>query len=265
MINPFRYLLAFIRFIILITSLAVVLIPYILLTKTFVTNTPKLAFRMRRFWVHIACFILGIRVKFEGEMPNINALVVSNHRSFCDPLIVSKRVNAYVIAKAEVAKLPLISTGAQMTGIIYVQRDNKSSRYQVREKMVEVLLAGQSVMVYPEGTTNPNKQALPYKKGTFEEAAKNNIPILPLVIEYKAEKDIWYHGNIFVHYFQQFGYLTTDCRCVIGPLIKANEGSELHQLTEEWTAKTITRIHNEWDSFYSTHQTILDENPEKQN
>lgn len=252
MINPLGIILASLRAIILILSLLIVLPPYIIITSVFIENTPKRAFWIRRQWVRFAKVVLGIIVTSEGKASDRHALYICNHRSFSDPLILAGLVDTYVIAKAEVAQLPLISKGAEMTGVIYVQRDDKNSRTAVRERMVEVLLEGKNVLVYPEGTTNNGLFPLPYKKGTFIEAAKNNIPVVPVVLEYKKEKDLWYKSSMVKHHFKQFGRLTTRCKVIIGPPMYDEDGLALSEKAENWTRENILDIHRNWNSYFTT-------------
>ena len=150
--NPFAILLALLRIILLVLSLIVFLVPYILYAKIFGT-TEKQAFKLRRNWVALAKVILGISLEVEGSPAEETALYVSNHRSFADPLIQARYINSYVIAKAEVSNIPLIGKGAELTGVIYVERGNNKSRSAVRETMVKNLLSGKNVMVYPEAVS----------------------------------------------------------------------------------------------------------------
>lgn len=251
MYNPIYILFASLRAVILIISLIIVVPSYLLLMKLGYENTPSRAFKLRRTWVSFARFILGISCTVKGKPYEGTALYVCNHRSFSDPLLLVGYVDAYVIAKAEVSNLPLIGKGAEMTGVIYVKRENKNSRTAVRERMVEVLLEGKNVIVYPEGTTNGNMKTLPYKKGTFSEAAINEIPVVPVVLEYKRRKNLWFKTGMFTHHFKQFGRLTTSCFMEIGPAMRNADGLKLAEEVEEWTNKKILEIHSTWNSDFN--------------
>ncbi len=227
--------------------LIIVVIPYVLLSR-FIDNTPERAFFIRRQWVKVARYIMGLKITYEPRDHSKPVLYVCNHRSFSDPLVFARHLEAFVIAKAEVANLPLISTGAELTGIIYVKRDDKKSRTAVREKMIEVLLSGQNVLVYPEGTTNGSKTTLPYKAGTFLEAAKHNISIVPVVQEYKSPKDLWVNSGMVAHHFKQFSSLLTPCWLAVGPELRSEDGIYLRDEAEKWTNKKIAEIHETWGS-----------------
>lgn len=238
--------------------MAVFILVYLLLTKTIVRHTKEKAFVLRRLFLRYANFILGIKTDVTGSIPKETALYVSNHRSLSDPLILCNFLDAYVIAKAEVAKYPIISTGARLTGILYVQREEKTSRRAVREKMKETLLLGANVLVYPEGTVNYKKNTLPYKAGTFKEVSALNIPIVPVCLEYKRAKDIWCKRSMFEHFILQFGHLTTVTRLVIGEPMLDEDGEYLREKCEDWTNQTIHKIHSDWNSVF-THQDSVEE------
>jgi len=231
------------------------IIVYSLLSSFLFKNTPENAFKLRRLFLKFAYFILGISVKIEGIPSEEPALYVSNHRSLSDPLINLKTLDAYVIAKAEVAKIPVLSTGAKLTGILYVKRENKKSRSAVREMMVNTLLNGHNILVYPEGTVNGVKKITGFRPGTFNEAVKNNIPVVPMVIEYKSKKDVWTNRSLMSHFFLQFGKLRTQAWLVIGKTMTNTDGDQLRQEVQEWTNVQIERIHNNWDSYFSKHTT----------
>ncbi len=249
MYNPFSLLLALVRIILIIISLLIFVPPLLIADKLFKLS-PESAFKVRRAWVKISKVILGIKVQVSGAPHTDTALYVSNHRSFSDPLIIADYIDAYVIAKAEVGDLPLISTGAEKTGVIYVQRDNQESRSSVKKTMVKTLLEGKNVLVFPEGTTNDKKELMPYKKGTFFEAAQNNVPVVPIIIEYRTKKDLWFQRSIFSHHFIQFGKLLTHTRLEIGPAFVNTDGNQLRIDIEKWSADTVNKLHKNWGSLF---------------
>jgi len=250
MYNPIFLIIATLRVVLICLSLIIFLIPFIIFNAIF-GNNPKRSFAVRRLWVKQARWILGIRGSVEGSAHKDTVLYVCNHRSFSDPLILATYIDTYVIAKAEVENIPLIGKGAKMTGVIYVNRESKDSRSAVRQKMVETLLEDKNVLVYPEGTTNMHYQTKPYKPGTFIEATKNKIPVVPVVLEYKRKKDLWENCGIVKHHFKQFGRLFTRYKIIIGPKMYNQDGIALKEEVETWTNDKIKEIHSNWNSYFN--------------
>lgn len=223
---------------------------YILLSKFLFKNTIDRAYKLRRLYVRVACFILGIHLKTEGTANTKPALYVSNHRSMSDPLITVQFLDAFIIAKAEVSKLPLISYGAKLTGILFVKRESKDSRTAVRQKMIETLKSGENILVYPEGTVNHLKHPLPYRPGTFAAAANLGIPVVPIVLEYKKQKDLWHNRSMVGHFFHQFSWPLTHAKLCFGPALSDEDPKLLKCKVESWTRDKIDEMHRGWNSVF---------------
>jgi len=198
--------------------------------------------------------ILGMEVEKEGEVYDKPALYVCNHRSLSDPVALTYFLDAYVIAKAEVADIPLLNKGAKLTGIIYVKRENKDSRKATRQAMIDTVKSGLNVLVYPEGTTNGNMDTLPYRPGTFVEAARNGIPVVPVVVEYKTKWDLWIEGGIPYQWFKQFWKLRTPVKIVIGEPVVSDDFEWMREKIESWSNAEIIDIHDNWKGSYFHNQ-----------
>lgn len=217
------------------------------ITSLFFGNTPERAFRLRRRWVNwIALPVLNIKCKVKGKMIDEPALYVCNHRSFSDPVINSIAVDAYVIAKAEIANYPIINKGAEVTGVVWVKRDSLKSRSATREKMVETLLSGYNVLVYPEGTVGVTPQTLKFSKGTFVEAAKHNIPVVPIALEYRDTKDLWKDNTFVSQVIEQFSAWRTETKMHIGPALRSSDGLELATSAHQWINQELQQMQNGW-------------------
>ncbi len=58
------------------------------------------------------------------------------------------------------------------------------------------------------------------------------------------------------HYLLQFGYWRTKTKLIIGPAMSHHDGEVLCKMVQDWTNDTINKIHSDWDSYFSNHQTI---------
>ncbi len=200
--------------------------------------------------MNLALPILGMKIDMKGEIYEKPALYVCNHRTLSDPVAITYFLNAFVIAKAEVADIPLLNKGAKITGIIYVKRESKDSRKATRQAMIDTVKSGLNVLVYPEGTTNGNLETLPYRPGTFVEAAKHGIPIVPVVLEYKTKWDLWLDHGIPHQWFKQFWKLRTHCKMVIGEPVVSDDFEWMRKEIEDWSNAEIISIHEDWEGSY---------------
>ncbi len=191
-----------------------------------------------------------MKYEIEGQPASTPALYVCNHRSFSDPVLLSKYLNAFVVAKAEVANMPVINKGASITGIIYVKRENSDSRKATRQALVDNLKKGRNILVYPEGTTNDQKYVMPYKHGTFNEAANNNFPIVPITMEYRHARDIWKDRGMISQFFRQCSKWRTDIKLKIGTAQTWENGESGRINAMSWTNQTIYDMHSGWESVF---------------
>lgn len=198
----------------------------------FSKHTDKRAFRLRRNYLRLLCLpILNIKVEFSGELTNKPSLYVANHRSFSDPAIICRYLEAFVIAKAEVADLPVLNIGAKATGVLYVKREDQSSRNAAREAMISHIKNGRSILVFPEGTVGNQQFTKEFKSGTFREAAKNGIPVVPVTLEYQSPLDMWESGGLVNQYFRQYSKWTTYTKLHISSPILPHNPEEHSTLT----------------------------------
>jgi len=241
------FILALVRAILLIIGIAVYLFPYLFFSSFLFKHTPERAYNLRRAYIKYCLLIMGIRNEKSGEVYDKPALFICNHRSFSDPVIILKYLNANVIAKAEISNYPLINKGAEVTGIIYVKRDSKDSRRATRQAMIDTVKNGFNVLVFPEGTTNGMKHTMPYRPGTFFEAAKNNIPVVPIALEYKSKWDLWTNDtNLFHQFFKQFWKPITYTKMKFGEPIFSDDPEFMRKAAEDWTNAELLKMQEGW-------------------
>ena len=118
-------------------------------------------------------------------------LLVSNHRSIIDPLIVElaleqTKIKGYWIAKKELYNSFFFGTFTRNAGTILLDRD-ASSMSSFFKDVKEVVKQGHSVYIFPEGTRNKENTPLSsFKEGSRLIALKNRLPILPVYIKTNA-------------------------------------------------------------------------------
>ncbi len=253
-------LLSIVRSVIVILSMIIWMIAYGI-KSLIAKHTPERAFALRKHWLkYIGYPIMNIQVEMEGSPLDEPAIYVSNHRSFADPVVICGYLDAYIIAKAEVGDYPIISTGAKLTGVIFVKRENKASRYEVRDMMIDTIHKGYNVLVFPEGTVGVQKQTLDFRAGTFHEAAQNNIPIVPIAVEFRSEKDLWLIHNFVKLFINQFAKWKTEAKLAFGPAMRGQDGEKLRNEAQAWINAKLAGMHEGWTevdfSKYEDHGPI---------
>src|SRR5688500_12609793 len=172
----------------------------------------------RKVWSKICLWILNFKVSVIGHVPkDRNYLFVGNHRSSLDPFIFLSHCPANPVSRGDVRNYPIIGKGAEITGIIFVDKESKSSRGATKEAIYQALKNGISVMIYPEGKTGAQPLTATFQKGSYEPAAELQVPVVPFAIEYKSIDDYWDHSDtMLMHYLKNLAKPRTDIRMSIG-------------------------------------------------
>ena len=135
---------------------------------------------------------IKVKVKNRENLPkNGQFLLISNHRSIIDPLIVEialKETDIFGlwISKKELASSPFFGSFIRNGGAILLNKKSKSMSDSFKE-IKTFVNNGDSIFVFPEGTRNKeNTRLLSFKGGTKLIALKNRLPILPVYIRTDA-------------------------------------------------------------------------------
>jgi 1-acyl-sn-glycerol-3-phosphate acyltransferase len=143
------------------------------------------------------CRLFGLRMRVVGTpIQGEGVLMVANHTSWLDILIFSAAARVSFVAKAEVATWPLFSTLAKLQETVFVERTRRSQTAQARDQIRERLLAGDALVLFPEGTSNDGNKVLQFKSalmgaveatiGTDEKGRAKHVLVQPVSTAYVA-------------------------------------------------------------------------------
>lgn len=153
----------------------------------------------------LALKILNVRVDYEGQRGEVNnKLLVANHLSYLDVLILFAEYPALFITSTEIRDTFLLGRICKLAGCFFVER--RKDRHEAGTKtselnmMKEKLAAGFNVFLFPEGTSSDGKNVLPFKGTFFQMAVDADIDVQPLCLKYTGDnRDIppWYGSMTF--------------------------------------------------------------------
>lgn len=129
---------------------------------------------------------LGIRIiTHSTPVQQRGVLFVSNHVSWADIPVLGARLPAAFIAKSEVSDWGLVGWLATLARTVYVERSRRSSTGSQRDAIAERLGAGDSLILFPEGTNSDGTQVLPFKSSLFAVTdGLRDVLIQPVTIAY---------------------------------------------------------------------------------
>jgi 1-acyl-sn-glycerol-3-phosphate acyltransferase len=126
------------------------------------------------------------RFRYSGTLPadpRNPYVVVSNHESFADILLISHLPwEMKWLSKAELFRIPIMGWMMWLVGDIPVKRGFGPSAAEAMERCRRVLERRVSVMIFPEGTRSRTAELLPFKDGAFRLAIEAGVPLLPLAV-----------------------------------------------------------------------------------
>lgn len=202
-----------------------------------------LAAHFRRRWAQHMLRVLKVRVEVYGKPAPVPAIYMANHRSYLDPPIIMAHVACTMLSKAEVARYPVIGPGARAVGIVFVQRESVRSRGASLGSIADAIASGQSVALFPEGSTFAGPEPAPFKPGVFALAAERGIPIVPLALEYGTPQDAWLTDALWPHFVHTLG--TGRARRValqIGEPMVNGDASYLMEQTRGFMAEHVPHL-----------------------
>ena len=94
-------------------------------------------------------------------------LVVANHRSTADILVLLRAFGGHMVSRADLARWPLVGVAARAVGTVFVDRANAASGANAVRAIRDRLAEGHTVIVFPEGTTFPDDEVRPFHAGAF--------------------------------------------------------------------------------------------------
>lgn len=229
-----RYSLATSRAVILVL-LVTLIIPVLLIGSWIPGVGTWWRHRVRRLWIHMILFTLGIYIRWEGRIPGHPAIYVGNHRAYLDPLLIMREVLAVPVAKKEMASWPLIGIASRLSGIFFVNRESPKDRHKTLHKIAKAVRSGESILLFPEGTTHAGHTVLPFRKGVFRVAAEEGVHIVPFALDFDDPADYWINDDTFVaHFFRRFGHFRTYVHVSIGPDLQMTDAEDMRLQCMEW-------------------------------
>jgi len=246
----FKTILASIRLAIFTIALIITYPLFVLSIKTIIKYNIKTGFKFRRYFLKFINPVLGIRDKIEGVPPVQPAIYVSNHRGVLDFFVTLKYLNAYILSKAEVRDIPVLGKASELTGIFFVDREDKNSRKKTRKAIKDIIDSGENVLIFVEGTTNVNKLTAEFKIGTFEVAAQNNIPVVPVAEEYKYKDDLWKDTTTWQQFVKTTGKCFTDIKLAFGPVLQSDDPHYLMEESKKWIDNKLLEMQDDWSKAY---------------
>jgi 1-acyl-sn-glycerol-3-phosphate acyltransferase len=142
---------------------------------------------------------LGMSARLEGQPPT-HGLVVANHLSYLDIVILSAAMPCFFVSKVEVDGWPFFGEAARSGGTIFLDRASRSSASRAAEQISQRLQLSIPVLLFPEGTSTDGRRLLRFHARLIDPATSAGAPITAAAIRYviqdgTEERDLCWFGD----------------------------------------------------------------------
>ena len=140
--------------------------------------------RLKTRWLRRFSAIINLHISRNGELPEQGAILVSNHISWLDIIVIGQYLPAYFVAKSDILNWPVIGYLARQGGTIFIRRGDKQHIRTTTEKMIWLLKQNSNIIAFPEGTTTKGDEVLHFHASLFQPALLTKSAILPVALQY---------------------------------------------------------------------------------
>lgn len=134
----------------------------------------------------LAIFGVGVRTRGPSPIHGRGHLVVANHRSTADILILLRAFGGHMVSRADLADWPLVGPAARAVGTVFVDRTDAVSGATAVRAIRSRLVQGATVIVFPEATTYPDDDVRPFHAGAFVAALHSGADVIPVGLAYAS-------------------------------------------------------------------------------
>jgi lyso-ornithine lipid O-acyltransferase len=204
---------------------------------------------LKMAWLGWFSVIIGLHIDREGDLLGQPALLVSNHISWLDIIVLGRFLPAYFVAKSDILSWPVIGYLAKQSGTIFIRRGDKQQVKATAEKMLWLLKQNSTIIAFPEGTTTQGDEILPFHASLFQPALLSKLSVQPVAIQYlgKAQKLAPFIGEVaFVpHLVKMLSLDKIEVRVVFLSAINTS-GKNRHSVSNEARTMIINSITGEY-------------------
>ena len=183
--------------------------------------------------------LLGIRISLgrRGRLPKKTerTLIVANHVSYIDVLVIASLVPAVFITSMELGGTLFLGMLARLGGSLFVERRKVAGLKKEIAEISRVLREGHPVVLFPEGTTSNGERVHPFRNALFDAAITADADILPLCLRYtrlngealtpKSSDRIFYYGGAKFsrHFPRLLSIASAEVEVLPLPIIRVNK------------------------------------------
>lgn len=141
--------------------------------------------RIRR-WSRQLVHMMGVDIRMIGTLAHPNVVVVANHVSWLDIFALHAAGPVRFIAKAEIARWPILGRLVAGVGTLFIDRARRHDTHRINGEVTAAIRAGDIVAIFPEATTSDGTRVLPFKGSLLQPIVDIAGAVQPVAIRYRT-------------------------------------------------------------------------------
>jgi lyso-ornithine lipid O-acyltransferase len=146
------------------------------------------------YYFRTLLWLFGVRVVLQGDHPTDQTLIVCNHISWLDILVLGAQRPVHFVAKAEISSWPLFGQMAKLHRTIFIDRTRRHQARAQNTSIVSRLEKGDCLVLFPEGTSSDGLRVLPFKSALFAavmpDKGQMQYPVQPVSMVYTRKSGL---------------------------------------------------------------------------
>ena len=198
-------------------------------------NRWKIISRLTRSFTFLLRAILNIKVTVmgdEGHLERGGYVIISNHVSYVDGIILGSLFPVVFVSKKEVKSWPIIGQWTRLCGTVFIDRQHKDKISLLVDEIKEKLQQEANILLFPEGTSTSGERLLPFQTAPLAAPLRNRSIIVPVALAYTSIEDetvsvrnrdriYWYGEMDFItHFWRLLSLRAIEAMVTIQPKIE---------------------------------------------
>lgn len=194
--------------------------------------------------VGLKIFNIKVRKTFAPIDMKANYLIVSNHLSYLDILIISSHLPTCFVTSKEMKETPFLGQLCLLGGCLFVERRSKAGLTEEIKELSNALDDGLSVVIFPEATSTNGEAVIRFRRPLFQAAINSCSKVLPVCLNYRTldgekltlknrDKVFWYGDMGFLgHALTLFTHKDIVAELTIMPSLNSIDYADKNELSE---------------------------------
>lgn len=194
--------------------------------------------------IGLRIFNVKIRKNFAPTKDHENFLIVSNHLSYLDIMIISSFFPTCFVTSKEMKETPFLGQMCLLGGCLFVERRSRAGITNEIQELTDALDDGLNIVIFPEATSTNGESVIRFRRPLFQAAINSHSKVLPLCLNYRTldgekltlknrDKVFWYGDMSFLdHVLKLFSHKSIVAELTVMPSLSSEHFQDKNTLAD---------------------------------